>query len=134
MTEERWSLGGFADQYSWPQCRYCGRAQSHDCPRVECTLCGSPQCFGNGSGNGHCAVCHHGLLPGWSGVSRIMREGCAYKGCDHGAIATARKRAVCVDHAQRIKVSGGLTLAEYVERQLAHRDSGKGWQHWRLVA
>jgi hypothetical protein len=28
---------------------------------------------------------------------------------------------------------GGLTLAEYVTKQLAHRDSGKGWQHWRLV-
>ncbi len=128
-TDQRWSRRGYARQYDWAQCRYCGRAQAHDCPRVECRLCGSAQCFGNGSSNGHCSVCHHGLLTGWGGESKY----CDYKGCDGQSVATARKLAVCIAHAQRVKVTKNQTLAEYVASRIAHRDSGKGWQYWQLV-
>jgi hypothetical protein len=131
ITEQpRWTRGGYARQYSWPQCRFCGRAQTHDCPRVECMLCGSPQCFGNGSGNGCCAVCHHGYLPGWS---RIGRTVCGYAGCDHEAVAFARKRPVCTGHAERVKVARGLVLTDYVAEQIARRDAGKGWERWQLT-
>ena len=126
-AEKRWSLGGYARQYPWPQCRYCGRAQNHDCERVECMLCGSPQC----KDRADCRVCHHGYLPGWS---RMGRTECGYSKCTEPAIAYARKRPVCASHAKRIKVAGGVTLTEHVARQIAHRDSGKGWEHWRLVA
>ena len=138
----RWTLGGYARQYSWAQCRYCGRAQNHDCQRVECLLCGTAQCHGNGSGNGCCAVCHHGWLPGWSRMHlprHYTDDGrtimaCGYAGCEGEAIATARKRSVCRTHAARVKVHKGLTLLEYVAEQIAARDAGQGWQKWRLVA
>lgn len=122
-----------AARYSWPQCRYCGRAQNHDCPVAVCLLCGSPQCFGNGGGSGRCSVCLNGLLPGWSGVSEIVHNGCGYARCDLPAVAVARKKPVCIDHANQIKV-GKVTLAEHVRESIAHRDSGKGWQEWRLVS
>ena len=137
----RWSLGGLARVYSWSQCRYCGRAQNHDCPVVECLLCGSPQCHGNGSSNGLCAVCHHGFLPGWS-RTHLPRAytgdggtiiACQYAGCDHEGIAIARRKPVCLAHAERIKVGKAETLAAYVARRIAHRDSGAGWERWRLV-
>lgn len=134
MTTERWSLGGYARQYSWAQCRYCGRAQGHDCPRVECLLCGIAQCFGNGSGNGACAICHHGYLPGWS---RIGRTTCGYAGCEDKAVATARKRPVCRTHADRVKVHKGLTLSEYVSQRTASLAAGTlkvGLTPWKLVA
>lgn len=135
MTTERWSLDGYARQYRWPQCRYCGRGQDHDCPRVECLLCGSAQCFGNGS---TCSICHHGYLPGWSRSSfPIDQRVCGYAGCDHPAVARARKRPVCTDHAERIKMSGGVTLAAYVTARLAARDAGTlsvGMSRWKLVA
>lgn len=133
---QRWVYGGrYATRsYPWPQCRYCGRAQNHDCKIATCDLCGSPQCFGNGSGDGTCNVCFYGYLPGWSGYSSRT---CGYKGCNKHAIAKApRVKDVCKDHAPRVKIrlSGrSVTLPEYVAEQIAHRDSGKGWQSWRLV-
>lgn len=117
-------------RYKWPQCSYCGRAQDHDCPVVECPLCGTPQCHGHGA---TCSVCHHGWLPGWS---RLGDRGCRYKGCDAAAVATARRRPVCLEHAARVKVTGfgaSMPLTEYVERCLEVRDAGKGWQRWTLV-
>lgn len=139
---ERWSRDGYAKQYNWSQCRYCGRASAHDCARVECLLCGTPQCHGNGSGNGSCAVCHHGWLPGWSRthLPRTYTDdgrtimACGYKGCTEPAIATARKRSICRAHAARVKVHNGLTLLEYVAERITARDEGKGWERWRLVA
>lgn len=128
----RWSIGGYARQYSWPQCRYCGRAQSHDCQRVECMLCGTAQCFGNGSGNGSCAICHHGYLPGWS---RIGRTTCGYAGCDHEAIANARKRPVCIAHAERVKVQG-VALLKYATDRVERLHAGElkvGQATWKLV-
>jgi hypothetical protein len=121
MSGERWSLGGYARQYPWPQCRYCGRAQDHDCPRVKCLLCGAAQCFGNGSGNGLCAICHHGYLPGWS---RIGRTVCARSGCEAPAVAIARKRPLCAAHAATVKVNG-KPLAEYVRERLELLESGR---------
>jgi hypothetical protein len=133
MSAERWSRGGYARTYSWAQCRYCGRAQNHDCARVECLLCGSPQCFGNGSGNGHCAICHVGYLPGWS---RIGRAHCSRRGCESPAVAVVRKRTLCLAHATTAKITPGQTVAEYVTDKLALRDAGKlmiGFTPWKLV-
>lgn len=127
---QRWMMSGphGARSYAWAQCRYCGRAQSHDCAVVECLLCGSPQCFGNGAGNGLCAICHCGYLPGWS---RIGRTVCGYAKCEAPAVAVNRKRPVCLTHASTGKT--GTALAEYVASRVAHRDSGKGWEHWKLA-
>jgi hypothetical protein len=119
-----------AQRYDWPMCRYCGRAQQHDCTLVECALCGTRQCHGNGSGRGLCAVCLYGYLPGWSRPH--CERTCAYKGCDDEAVAFARKRAICLEHTQRVRVNG-LLLPEYVAARLAHRDSGAGWEQWTLI-
>jgi hypothetical protein len=138
VVQERWSLGGYAQSYSWAQCRYCGRAQSHDCPRVECLLCGTPQCFGNGSGNGLCAICHHGYLPGWSrGYSVANARTCQRAKCDAPAIATARRKTLCVDHARTVKVAGGITLEQYVNDRLEALNAGTlkvGLTPWKFVA
>ena len=124
---ERWTRGGYAKQYPWPQCCYCGRASDRDCSRVECLLCGSPQCMGEGSRNGRCAVCHVGFLPGWSrGYNLASARHCCRKGCEKESVATLRKRAVCRDHA--------APLMESVAQAIANRDSGGGWERWRLVA
>lgn len=112
-------------------CRYCGTAQRRDCQIVTCMLCGTPQCHANGLGNGCCKVCSYGYLPGW-GRSAVL-ETCGYAKCDNTAVAQARNRPVCTGHTQRIKPDGKQTLAEWVAEQLAHRDAGKGWEHWRLV-
>jgi hypothetical protein len=97
-------------------------------------LCATPQCFQNGGGNGCCKVCHHGWLPGWSrGYSPGTARTCGYKGCENEPVATCRKKAVCMEHAKRIKASKTQTLAEYVVERIAHRDSGKGWEFWTLV-
>ena len=132
----RWVRAGdleSARRYSWATCRFCGRAQAQDCPVAVCMLCATAQCHGHGGGSGCCAVCHHGYLPGWSrGHIRNARV-CGYAGCENDAVAIARKRPVCIAHAQRVKVTGGLTLAEYVAVRLAHRDSGAGWERWALV-
>jgi len=66
-------------------------------------------------------------------VSELVREGCGYAGCSLLTVAVARKKRVCAEHAKQIKVNK-VTLAEHVREALAHRDSGKGWQEWRLVA
>jgi hypothetical protein len=135
----RWVLNGFARQYDWAQCRFCGRAQNHDCAPVACLACGSVQCHGNGSRDGTCAVCHHGYLPGWS-RSESARV-CGYAKCGKDAVATApRVRQVCADHLGRATVTTYadrarrvVTLVEYIAQRAAHRDSGKGWEHWRWV-
>jgi hypothetical protein len=132
VARGRWVRGGYygGRRYNWPQCTYCGRAGT-DCPAVECLLCGSRQCHGNGSGDGCCAVCYYGYLPGWSRSSEP--KDCGYKSCDKDAIAKApRVKRVCADHADRVKVLK-MTLTEYVAEQVAVRDSGKGWQRWRFV-
>jgi hypothetical protein len=51
--------------------------------------------MGDGGGNGQCAVCFEGLLPGWSGSDRR----CQRAGCGGQAVARQRKRAVCREHA-----------------------------------
>lgn len=132
-TNTRWAQRGQLDsahRYDWPMCRYCGRAQAHDCATVECALCGTRQCHGNGSARGLCAVCLYGYLPGWSRHTR--ERTCGYKGCESAAIAFARKRPICLEHTKRVRVNG-LLLPEYVETRLTHRDSGAGWEHWTLI-
>ena len=126
MNTARWSRGGYAKPYPWPQCRYCGRAQSHDCKPVECLACGSRQCHGNGSRDGTCAVCYFGYLPGWG---RSLSGGvCGYKTCPRVAVARApRVGQACSEH-----IKG--KLAAEIATSIAHRDSGKGWQAWRWVA
>lgn len=134
MIAPRWSLGGYARVYSWPQCRYCGCAQGHDCPRVQCLLCGTAQCFGNGSGNGQCSICHHGYLPGWS--RSVYVKQCGYAGCESEAVAIARRKPVCLAHAGRIKVHKGMTLSEYVSERTNSLAAGTlkvGLTPWRLV-
>lgn len=125
----RWSIKGYARQYQWPQCRYCGRAQSHDCEPVACFLCGTIQCHGD---KAECAVCLIGWKPGWS---RNWSGGtkCGYTGCDGDAVATIRKKRACSRHAAQAKVNG-MPMAGYLAGCIAHRDSGDGWEHWKLVA
>lgn len=131
----RWSLGGYARQYPWPQCLYCGRAQSHDCQVATCLLCGTALCFGRGH---DCSVCHYGFIPGWS-RSSYERE-CGRKGCDRLAVAKApRVKQVCVEHAKTTKlrlVGRTIVLSDYVAERLALRDAGKlavGYTRWQYV-
>lgn len=125
----RWTYGDVNTHYAWAQCRYCGKAQERDCTAVDCPACGSRQCHSNGSGNGTCQVCHYGWLPGWS-RSAYDRE-CGYRGCSAPAVANApRVKRVCAAHLDRAKVNG-VTLAAYIAGRVAHRDSGKGWEHFR---
>jgi hypothetical protein len=135
MTTARWSLGGYAQQYAWAQCRYCGRAQSHDCPVVTCPLCSTALCFGRGH---DCSVCYHGFIPGWSRFPS-ERE-CGRKGCDRPAIAKApRVKRVCAEHAKttQIRLAGRTVfLSDFAAEQVALRDAGKlavGYTHWRYV-
>jgi len=130
----RWILGsGIPATYAWAQCSYCGRAQSHDCTPVACLLCGTVQCFGNGS---KCSVCHYGRIPGWSCSSD--ERFCGRKGCGAPAVSSApRVRQVCAEHAKTTKLRLGqrsVTIADYAIERVAHRDSGKGWEHWRFAA
>lgn len=131
----RWAYSGphASRSYPWPQCRFCGRAQTHDCPPATCQLFGSVVCHGSGA---ECPVCHYGYLPGWS--RSTDERVCGRKHCTAAAVAKApRVRRVCADHARQtvLRLHGGrrLTLAEYVAQRLAHRDSGKGWKHWRWM-
>ncbi len=124
----RWSRGGYAKTYPWPQCRYCGRAQDHDCKPVTCPVCESRACFETGS---ECRVCYVGLIPGWSTSGyddrgRAIRE-CGYARCEREAIAKVpRVGRACREHL------GPVILAKVAAR-IAHRDSGKGWEYWRWV-
>lgn len=121
----RWSKGGYAKPYPWAQCRYCGRAQDYDCKPVECMACGSRQCHGNGSRNGTCAVCLVGYLPGWG--HSLAQTRCGYAHCDNQAVARVpRVGQACAEHLRP------AVRAKITER-VAHRDSGKGWEHWRWV-
>lgn len=123
-------------RYGWAQCRYCGRAQNGDCRAVDCLLCGTTQCHGNGGGDGCCSVCHFGYLPDWS---RTAEEAvCGYTGCEESAVATApRVRRVCASHASRAAVhlpGGRIPLADYATVQCAERDAGRpDWACWRYL-
>lgn len=120
--------------YRWHRCGYCGSAASitanEPAHRVgTCLLCGSAQC----NDHADCQVCHFGWLPGWSGHSGQ----CQRAKCCEPAIGTARKRNLCRSHLEAVTVTGfgtRLSVAEYVGRSVAHRDSGKGWQQWMEVA
>lgn len=124
----RWVLGEVR-RYAWAQCRFCGRAQDHDCPAATCLLCGSTQCYGNGP---DCRVCYHGFLPGWSRPTGCQ---CGHRGCATAAVARApRVHRVCLAHARTTKLRIGgrtVTIAERAAELVAHRDSGDGWEHWR---
>lgn len=129
----RWVYGGqhAPRDYPWPHCRFCGRAQNHDCPPATCALCGSVVCHGAGA---QCRVCHYGFIPGWSLPS--ARRQCGRRRCTGEAVATApRVGQVCTEHAKltRLRLHGGrtLTLTEYVAQRIAHRDAGKGWECFR---
>ncbi|HZN77940.1 MAG TPA: hypothetical protein VFC00_40535 [Micromonosporaceae bacterium] len=131
----RWVYGGAhaTRDYPWPHCRFCGRAQDHDCPPASCQLCGSVVCRDD---DADCRICHYGYIPGWwrPDPARV----CSRTNCTAAAVAKApRVRQVCADHARLtvLWLHGGrrLTLTEYVAERLAHRDSGRGWEHWRWM-
>lgn len=128
MDTGRWVYRGAygGRRYNWPQCRYCGRAANRDCTPYACELCGTVQC----QDNSRCIVCYLGRLGHWLGNRSAT---CDYKGCNEKAVADCRKRAVCIEHAKRIKAHKNTTLAELVAERLAHRDSGKGWEQFRFV-
>lgn len=109
-----------------PSCSFCGR-WGRDCEPATCLGCGATQCHGNGGARGTCAVCHFGILPGWSGSDRA----CAYKGCSNRAAFRYVPRVgdVCSSCASRAKlaragspgrtgVRGSITLREYANRRL----------------
>jgi hypothetical protein len=92
--------GNVNTSYSWAQCRFCGRA-GQDCPPAACLLCGTIQCFGNGSAQGTCSVCYHGYIPGGG---RSYHDRCGKKRCDEPAASKApRVGQVCVGHAATTK-------------------------------
>lgn len=131
----RWVYGGHraAGNRTWAHCRFCGRAQNHDCPPATCRLCGSVVCHGAGP---DCPVCHYGFIPGWS--RQPSERECGRKHCTAEAVAKApRVRRVCTEHAKvtPLRLYGGrtLTLAEYVAQRITHRDSGKGWEHFTFA-
>ena len=134
MGDGRWVRGNLT-RYSWPQCGFCGRAQSHDCKPATCPLCETTLCFGAGH---ECGVCHYGLIPGWS---KMGREVCGYAGCGQPSIAKApRVGQACAGHVDRAKVRLGArsyTLREYAALRVAERDKPSGqtarWVRWHLV-
>lgn len=87
--------------YASSHCRLCGSCHGVVAPEIEhrgttCMLCGTRQCMGNGLGNGCCAICFYGFLPGWSGIG----GNCGYKNCRKPAVARGirGKRGVCAEH------------------------------------
>jgi hypothetical protein len=116
-------------------CRFCGRVQSHDCRPAACAVCGSRQCEGGDT----CRVCYYGFMPAWRPGARAI---CGYKGCGKPAVAKVpRVHRACLDCCvARVKITvhaeqnRRVPLTQYVEDRLVHRDSGKGWEHWRWVA
>lgn len=134
MSREYYSVA--RGEYKWSRCRFCGRAQEHDCKLAECQLCGSRVCHGNGS---KCPICLYGWIPGWSrGPGIAEASQCGYAGCTKRAVANApRVKRVCADHVGRVKIrwaGRSISLPDYVAECIAHRDSGKGWEQWRYVA
>lgn len=141
----RWALVGrsFAVVASYPTCRYCHRASERDCEPVECLLCGSRQCHGNGAARGTCAICLYGWLPGW--WREPAARTCGYAGCEAPAVARApRVRRVCLAHASRVKPQFGsarLSLRHVTLMRINERNAGRlglgtglGALHWRWVA
>lgn len=127
----RWCYGD-RRSYDWAQCRYCHRAQAHDCEAAQCPLCGTVQC----RNRPQCAVCMHGAIDGFY---RPRGRVCGYKGCGKEIVAEKipRVKQCCAYHAQHVKLRmGGATIAlpDYVQARIAHRDSGQGWEKWRLIA
>lgn len=121
----RWSMGGYARQYPWSQCKYCGRASTRDCPAVACLLCGTVQCFAL---DAHCKVCLIGWIPGWSRPSTT----CGYARCDEPAVATIRKKAACAGHAMAAS-QHGAPVPLYLAERIVHRNVGDSWEFWRLM-
>jgi hypothetical protein len=114
----------------FPCCRWCGHI-GQDHPAVQCPLCGTVQCQRSWT----CPVCYHGIVGGYRPGDL---DKCGYAHCSKPAIAEVpRVRRVCKDHVGRVKLRlhGGrqVMLHVHVEERLAHRDSGKGWEFWRLV-
>lgn len=120
-------------------CPHCGRWSKggKPCPVVTCLACGSPQCHGNGTARGTCAVCHIGLLPGWAGNGHV----CGYKRCERRGIALApRMGRVCTEHALRalhgskLQILNGravrvpTTVAQFVYQRTEARE-----QAWTLI-
>lgn len=133
-TTARWVMNGYygGRRYDWAQCRYCGRA-GQDCAAAVCLLCGTRQCFGNGSAGGTCAVCLHGWIPGWSRGGTAESKQCGYRGCELDAVANVpRVKRACIEHVKRAR-AGRMSLPDYVAYQIKARDAGKWWQNWRLV-
>jgi hypothetical protein len=117
-----WHAEYYRTQFNCLACgTYWGQPDHGDraCDVATCMLCQSPQCMGYGLGNGTCAICLYGLLPGWSGNDRK----CGYAGCGNKAVARApRIGYVCMEHTRRVKIGKLDTLAEYVVRHLEARD------------
>jgi hypothetical protein len=72
----------------------------------------------------------HGLVTGFSWG---MPDECGYAGC-HGKIVSSAPRVkwVCADHLSRPKLparGGTITLADYIQRQVAIRDDQVKEQH-----
>lgn len=119
-----------------PQCRYCGRSQSADCPPVNCQLCFTTQCLPD-SGTGRCAVCYHGYLTGRRGATE--RQGCSHEGCPGPAVAAVLRiapvGAACAFHASfhaRVPYRGALiTLLDRAKIAVSERDAGRPeWAGW----
>ncbi len=108
--------------YQFSLCMLCGAAGGcgpKGCTTTTCLWCGTPQCSSNGLGRGQCAVCDHGLLPGWSGSSYAPGQ-CGYKGCQGDVVGRfPRKGACCATHGAKI------LGADYLPQALAARD--KAW-------
>jgi hypothetical protein len=130
MTLEtaRWAYGD-RRAYPWSQCRFCGRAADRNCEPVACMLCGTVQC----KSRTECLICLYGWLPGWYRGGTSEAKQCGYSGCTDEAVTKApRVKRACAGHVGRVKVNG-TSLVDYVAERLKHRDSGKGWEHFRFV-
>ena len=103
--------------YDFSLCRLCGAAgfTIGTCEPTTCLYCGTTQCMSNGGSRGQCAVCYHGLLPGWS--ASHAGQPCSYKGCAEPAVGRFPRKGRCCDaHGSRI------LGPEYKAARLAERE------------
>ena len=98
-------------------CKFCNR-WGNDCPVAVCMGCGTPVCFGYGSGRAQCPVCLYGRLPGWS----VNNKTCGYKGCEGEAVflSVPRVKRCCKACATRPTV-GKTKLMDYVNEMILER-------------